>query len=65
MCGWKAYGLGTRHCAGGIRKYCAQQTILTTRLALKKDIHMFPYRARTTRLLAAATRLLYGRGKRL
>jgi acyl-CoA reductase-like NAD-dependent aldehyde dehydrogenase len=64
MGGWKASGLGSRHGAGGIRKYCAQQTILVTRLAPKKDIHMFPYRARTTRLLGRAVKLLYGRGKR-
>ena len=33
MGGWKASGLGSRHGAGGIRKYCAQQAILVTRLA--------------------------------
>jgi acyl-CoA reductase-like NAD-dependent aldehyde dehydrogenase len=64
MGGWKASGLGTRHGAGGIRKYCAQQTVLVTRLAPKKDIHMFPYRTRTTNLLGRALKLLYGRGKR-
>src|SRR6201989_1663253 len=42
MGGWKASGLGTRHGAGGIRKYTQQQTILTTRLAPKRDPHMFP-----------------------
>jgi acyl-CoA reductase-like NAD-dependent aldehyde dehydrogenase len=64
MGGWKASGLGSRHGPGGIRKYCAQQTILITRLAPKRDIHMFPYRARTTKLLGRLLRLLYGRGKR-
>ena len=33
MGGWKESGLGSRHGAGGIRKYCAQQTILVKRLA--------------------------------
>ena len=64
MGGWKASGLGTRHGAAGIRKYTRQQSLLVTRLALKKDIHMFPYRSRTTRLIARAVKLLYGRGKR-
>jgi acyl-CoA reductase-like NAD-dependent aldehyde dehydrogenase len=64
MGGWKASGFGTRHGAGGIRKYCAQQTVLTTRLAPKRDLHMFPYRARTTRLLARGIDALYGRGRR-
>jgi acyl-CoA reductase-like NAD-dependent aldehyde dehydrogenase len=64
MGGWKASGLGTRHGAGGIRKYCAQQTILVTRFAPKRDVHMFPYRKGTARLIGGLTRLLYGRGRR-
>jgi acyl-CoA reductase-like NAD-dependent aldehyde dehydrogenase len=64
MGGWKTSGLGSRHGAGGIRKYTRQQTILVTRFAPKKDIHMFPYKARTTRLLGRLFRVLYGRGKR-
>jgi hypothetical protein len=61
MGGWKDSGLGARHSADGIRKYCAQQTILITRFAPKRDLHMFPYTARTTRLLLWALKLLYGR----
>jgi acyl-CoA reductase-like NAD-dependent aldehyde dehydrogenase len=64
MGGWKSSGLGTRHGAGGIRKYTQQQTLLVTRFAGKKDPHMFPYSARKTRLLGRLTRFLYGRGKR-
>jgi acyl-CoA reductase-like NAD-dependent aldehyde dehydrogenase len=64
MGGWKTSGMGQRHGAGGIRKYARQQSILVTRLAPKKDIHMFPYKARTTGLLAKGLKLLYGRGKR-
>jgi acyl-CoA reductase-like NAD-dependent aldehyde dehydrogenase len=64
MGGWKSSGLGTRHGAGGIRKYTQQQTLLVTRFAGKKDPHMFPYKKRTTQLLGKLTRLLYGRGKR-
>jgi acyl-CoA reductase-like NAD-dependent aldehyde dehydrogenase len=64
MGGWKTSGLGTRHGAGGIRKYTQQQTLLVTRLAPKRDPHMFPYKERTTRLFGRAIRFLYGRGKR-
>jgi hypothetical protein len=64
MGGWKASGLGSRHGANGIRKYCATQAILVTRFAPKKDVHMYPYRKRTTRLLGRLIGVLYGRGKR-
>jgi acyl-CoA reductase-like NAD-dependent aldehyde dehydrogenase len=64
MGGWKESGMGHRHGAGGIRKYARQQSLLVTRLAPKKDIHMFPYKARTTGLIAKSLKLLYGRGKR-
>jgi acyl-CoA reductase-like NAD-dependent aldehyde dehydrogenase len=64
MGGWKQSGMGSRHGAPGIRKYCRQQSLLITRFAPKREIHMFPYRARTTKLIARALKLLYGRGKR-
>jgi acyl-CoA reductase-like NAD-dependent aldehyde dehydrogenase len=64
MGGWKASGLGSRHGANGIRKYCAQQSILVTRFALKHDVHMFPYKRRTTKLLGRLLKLIYGRGRR-
>jgi acyl-CoA reductase-like NAD-dependent aldehyde dehydrogenase len=63
MGGWKASGLGSRHGAGGIRKYCAMQSILVTKVAPKKDVHMYPYKPRTTRLLGRLLGVLYGRGK--
>ncbi len=65
MGGAKASGLGSRHGAGGIRKYCAQQAIVvTSKLAPKREVHMFPYKARTTRLLGRLFKFMYGRGKR-
>jgi acyl-CoA reductase-like NAD-dependent aldehyde dehydrogenase len=64
MGGWKESGMGHRHGAGGIRKYARMQSLLVTRLAPKKDLHMFPYKARTTGLIARSLKLLYGRGKR-
>jgi acyl-CoA reductase-like NAD-dependent aldehyde dehydrogenase len=64
MGGWKESGLGVRHGAAGIRKYTRQQAILVTRLQTKREMHYFPYRAGTTRLLGRLVRLLYGRGSR-
>jgi acyl-CoA reductase-like NAD-dependent aldehyde dehydrogenase len=65
MGGVKASGLGSRHGAGGIRKYTSQQAILVTpRLALKRELHMFPYTRRGTLLLGRLLKLLYGRGNR-
>ena len=51
MGGWKDSGLGVRHGAAGIRKYTRQQAILVTRIAMKRDVHFFPYKPRTTKLL--------------
>jgi acyl-CoA reductase-like NAD-dependent aldehyde dehydrogenase len=64
MGGAKASGLGSRHGAGGIRKYCQQQAILVTRFATKKDPHMYPYSAKMTGRLSKFFKFLYGRGKR-
>ena len=65
MGGWKTSGLGYRHGPGGIRKYCRQQSLMVTRYApLKKDLHMLPYKAGTTKFIGRLTKLLYGRGRR-
>jgi acyl-CoA reductase-like NAD-dependent aldehyde dehydrogenase len=64
MGGWKTSGIGTRHGANGIRKYCKTQSMFITRRALKREPFMFPYKAGRTRLLLRFYRMLYGRGKR-
>jgi acyl-CoA reductase-like NAD-dependent aldehyde dehydrogenase len=64
MGGWKASGLGTRHGAGGIRKYTKVQSLLITKFAPKRDFHMFPYTRGRTRALRGLLKLLHGRGKR-
>ena len=64
MGGWKTSGLGSRHGSGGIRKYTKHQTLLITRLALKKDLHMFPYSPKKSERLMKFIRFVYGRGKR-
>jgi len=61
MGGWKTSGVGTRHGANGIRKYCKTQSLFITRRALKREPFMFPYRARRTRMLRRFYKLLYGR----
>jgi acyl-CoA reductase-like NAD-dependent aldehyde dehydrogenase len=63
MGGWKASGVGSRHGAGGIRKYCNTQSILftPTPFAPKRDLHMFPYSPRRSKLLSRLLGLLYGR----
>jgi acyl-CoA reductase-like NAD-dependent aldehyde dehydrogenase len=64
MGGWKSSGLGTRHGASGIRKYTKTQSLLVTKMAPKRDLHMFPYSRRRTRALQRLLRIMYGRGKR-
>jgi acyl-CoA reductase-like NAD-dependent aldehyde dehydrogenase len=64
MGGMKASGMGYRHGPGGIRKFTQHQALLISRFHLKRDVHMYPYRARSSRLLQRGIRLLYGRGKR-
>ena len=63
MGGWKASGLGSRHGAGGIRKYTKQQALLVSRFHPKRELYMFPYNARATKLLGRFMKLL-NRGKR-
>jgi acyl-CoA reductase-like NAD-dependent aldehyde dehydrogenase len=59
MGGWKSSGVGSRHGAGGIRKYCRQQTLLVNRFALDSDPYMFPYRPWRSRASGAALGLVY------
>jgi acyl-CoA reductase-like NAD-dependent aldehyde dehydrogenase len=60
--GWGDSGIGVRHGAAGIRKYCKTHAVLVTRLAPKKDIHMFPYSRRTSKAIERLMVLLHGRG---
>jgi acyl-CoA reductase-like NAD-dependent aldehyde dehydrogenase len=64
MGGWKTSGLGTRHGAGGIRKYTKTQTVLVARFAPRRGPHMFPYTAKRSERLMKLIRFVYGRGKR-
>jgi acyl-CoA reductase-like NAD-dependent aldehyde dehydrogenase len=62
--GMKASGLGARHGAAGIRKYCQPQTILITRFAPSKEPTMFPNSAMKAKLFERALVLMYGRRRR-
>ncbi|MGI8428199.1 MAG: succinic semialdehyde dehydrogenase [Solirubrobacteraceae bacterium] len=64
MGGWKSSGLGARHGADGIRKYCRRQTIVVTRFAMKRDLYMYPSSRLRGPLLVGLFKLVYGRGKR-
>ncbi|MEA2268945.1 MAG: hypothetical protein QOC64_1555 [Solirubrobacteraceae bacterium] len=64
MGGAKASGLGYRHGAGGIRKFTQHQALLVSRVHPRREPHMYPYRAVTSRLFARLLRVLYGRGRR-
>ena len=59
--GWNESGIGVRHGAPGIRKYTKSHAVLVTRFAPSKDIHMFPYSPRVTKLLERILVWLHGR----
>ena len=62
--GWKESGVGGRHGAEGIRKYCKQQTILITRFAPPKDPLGYPRNKLSSKILEGAIVMLYGRRRR-
>jgi acyl-CoA reductase-like NAD-dependent aldehyde dehydrogenase len=62
--GWKESGMGGRHGAAGITKYCKAQTVLVTRFAAKPDPMQYPRTRSKRKMLEATLVLLYGRGRR-
>jgi acyl-CoA reductase-like NAD-dependent aldehyde dehydrogenase len=61
MGGMKESGIGTRHGADGIRKYCSTQGIMVTpRYFPNREINMYPNRRWAARVLQAAIRLVNG-----
>ncbi|MGX6447705.1 succinic semialdehyde dehydrogenase [Patulibacter sp. S7RM1-6] len=64
MGGWKDSGLGARHGAPGIRKYCRTQTIMVSRFHLRREPQTYPYNGRGYKLLGRVVRFFYGRGAR-
>jgi hypothetical protein len=57
-------GLGARHGAPGIRKYCSSQTIMITRFGPKREPTMFPNKAGTAKLFERLFVLMYGRRRK-
>jgi acyl-CoA reductase-like NAD-dependent aldehyde dehydrogenase len=57
-------GLGARHGAVGIRKYCVTQTILVTRFAPKRELTMFPNSALKAKAFEKLMVLAWGRKPR-
>ena len=49
--GLKESGIGKRHGAEGIRRFCHQQVIVTDRFGMKRDPFWYPYDAKTERMM--------------
>src|SRR3954449_4504181 len=61
--GVKESGIGVRHSAAGIRKYCHSHAILVTRFAMKRELYWFPFTKRNAKLLERILVWMYGRDK--
>jgi hypothetical protein len=65
MGGWKHSGIGYRHGAYGIRKFCRTESLTIPRLPqAKSEILWFPYSSRRRRLIRALYRFFNARGLR-
>ncbi|OLE09128.1 MAG: succinate-semialdehyde dehydrogenase [Cyanobacteria bacterium 13_1_40CM_2_61_4] len=54
MGGWKESGIGYRHGPGGIRKFCAQQSVVIDRFGTKSEINWWPMTPRKAKLFRRA-----------
>jgi betaine-aldehyde dehydrogenase len=64
MGGWKTSGVGYRHGAYGIRKFCRTESLVITRFGGKRELLWYPYTPKRRNLLARLSNLINGRGKR-
>lgn len=65
MGGWKTSGIGYRHGAYGIRKFCRTESLTIPRLRpAKSEVMWFPYSRRKGKLIAWIYRFLNARGIR-
>lgn len=64
MGGMKESGIGKRHGAEGIRKYCHQKTIVIDRLGLNTEFNWFPSSPQKTAWLRRGLSLLFRSGWR-
>jgi hypothetical protein len=59
MGGWKESGIGHRFGGpNGVRKFCRQKAFVSERVALKSEVHWYPYKPAKSRLQARLVRLL-------
>ncbi|GAA3954494.1 aldehyde dehydrogenase family protein [Gordonia caeni] len=65
MGGVKTSGIGTRHGAAGIRKFCATKAVLVAPSFPNADIHFYPANEKVSPLLLAAVTGLYGTASRV
>ena len=61
MGGWKESGIGYRHGAQGIRKFCRTESLVITRFAGKREPTWYPYTRGRRGLIARMTKLINGR----
>jgi acyl-CoA reductase-like NAD-dependent aldehyde dehydrogenase len=62
--GTRESGLGARHGADGIRKYCSRQTLLVTRFAMSREPTMYPNAAWKAKLFDRLMVAMWGRRPR-
>jgi betaine-aldehyde dehydrogenase len=64
MGGWKQSGIGYRHGAPGIKKYCRTESLVITRFAGKRELTWYPYTRLRRGLVARVGRAFNARGWR-
>ena len=65
MGGWKSSGIGFRHGAYGIKRFCRTEAIVSPRIPQgKRDPLWFPHKRRDRRAVSAIFRLINARGLR-
>ncbi|HEY2714768.1 MAG TPA: aldehyde dehydrogenase family protein [Solirubrobacterales bacterium] len=61
MGGWKESGIGYRHGAPGIKKFCRTESLVITRFAGKREPTWYPYTRSRRGVISRITRALYAR----
>jgi betaine-aldehyde dehydrogenase len=63
MGGWKTSGIGYRHGAYGIRKFCRMESLVITRAGGKREPLWYPYTPKRRNLLRRLAWLINARGR--
>jgi betaine-aldehyde dehydrogenase len=61
MGGWKESGIGYRHGAQGIKKFCRSESLVITRFAGKREPTWYPYTRGRRGLVSRLARFIYAR----